>query len=474
MIVTEKDYKKYLLDADVGYQGQETWRQAFSSVDLNRQRQLNNLTYSYSDAMNEAYKQAYLNEQNILGTSLMGSDKQTLIDENTAALEQAFTTFSQQRAKAVSEVDANANALREQISTSLGERAANFKAYDDAHYDYLVRLYADYGDSELFTGDNSLFSNYMTLDEEAVDEKGNPTGQMRLKTRDELYNPMTDANGEYLSFYDNNGNLTLKGMDFYDKMENFSASYKNSNGNYLSFQDYLTEVNPELAEWATTIDTHNVTGGLNADSFNKVFGQMTDDDRYSFAERFGGLTASELENKFTKFKEYATNYVAGIDKTNHGNKAKKNAKAAENMANELMSLADSLGVREQLESEFKEVVKNSDAITGGGENFLAFLENALISGYPGAIIEMTEKISKGAYGDDGLVSVLKGYGDYIHTLLKNAGPVSSFTKAAVNDVKRRKQNEQYERQLSEAYTNLVNQLALYSEKKRIQTQKQYK
>jgi hypothetical protein len=28
--------------------------------------------------------------------------------------------------------------------------------------------------------------------------------------------------------------------------------------------------------------------------------------------------------------------------------------------------------------------------------------------------------------------------------------------------------------LSEAYTNLVNQLALYSEKKRIQTQKQYR
>ena len=471
MIVTEKDYRKYLLDADKNYQNQRTWGQAFSSIDLNRQLEQNAVNYSYSNAINEAYKQAYRNEQNIRGTSLIGSAKQELIDENTAALEQAFTTFSQQRAEAAANVEANAASITESLNTALNERAAKFKAYDDAHYNYLERLYEEYGNSDLFVGDNSLFGMYLTPETDdygnvLVDKKGNPTGQMRLMTREELYSPKKDANNEYLSFYDENGNLTIRGMDFYDKMENaLSATDK------LSFNDYLYEINPELAEWATDVDIYNISGGTNAGSFNTVFGQTSPDYKYAFAERFGGLTSGELETKFEKFKTFAEDYKNTISKTKGGQKAKNKAEDVVNFANELSVLADELGIKEQIEDELKVITDSQGNMTNGWENLTnfigdmftdpAWLQRAYDSGYAKA-------------ADNGKAAgVLSGIGHFVGALFLQSNPVASSAKAVIGDAKRRKQNDTYEQDIEEAYVAMIDQLVLYANNKKRELNKQY-
>ena len=485
MIATENDYKKYLLDADRNYQGQKTWETLFSNVDLNRQRQLAETNYDYGMAMNEAYQQAYLNEQNIRGTSLIGSAKQRLIDENTMALEQAFKTFSQQKAQAAANIDANAATLNESLSTTLSERAANFKAFDESHYGYLERLYEDYGDTELFTDENSIWSMYLTdKDPDGnlyVDAKGNPTGEKRLMTRDELFKYQENEQGENIGFYDKNGNLTIRGMDFYDKMENALAGQDK----YLRYQDYLKETNPDLYEWANTADAYNFTEtGTNLGSFNTVFGQTSADFKYQFAERFGGLTSGELEKKFEKFKNYATEYSKITDKTSGGNRVKKNAEITTNMAKELKALTDNLGITDDIEKELgidfttyvNNIVNLKDSMYSGGDNFLATLDNAGKGVVKGIGIGASTGAGVGAvgggiaFGPAGIVPVA-GFAAGVGAIIGGfIGGIAGLFKGSGEN---KQENEQYEAQLEQAYITMVDQLVLYARNKKSEIDKQY-
>lgn len=480
MIATENDYKQYLLDADRNYQGQKTWETLFSNVDLNRQRQLADTNYDYGMAMNEAYQQAYLNEQNIRGTSLIGSAKQRLIDENTMALEQAFKTFSQQKAQAAANINANAATLNESLSTTLSERAANFKAFDESHYGYLERLYEDYGDTELFTDENSIWSMYLTdKDEDGnlyVDAKGKPTGEKRLMTRDELFKYQENEQGENIGFQDKDGNLTIRGMDFYDKMENALAKQDK----YLRYQDYLKETNPDLYDWANTTDAYNFTeAGTNLGSFNTVFGQTSADFKYSFAERFGGLTSGELEKKFEKFKNYATEYSKITDKTSGGNRVKKNAEIAANMANELKALTDNLGITDDIEKELgidfttyvNNIVNLKDSMYSGGDNFLTVLDTMAKDAGTGATIGApigagVVAVSTGGTGAVPGALLVGGIGAFIGGVV---GLFRGIGKANEN----KEQNEQYEAQLEQAYITMVDQLVLYARNKKSEIDKQY-
>lgn len=489
MIATENDYKKYLMDADKNYQGQKTWETLFSNVDLSRQKQLAATNYDYGMAMNEAYQQAYLNEQNIRGTSLIGSAKQRLIDENTAALEQAFKTFSQQKAQATANIDANAAALNESLSTMLSERAANFKAYDEAHYAYLERLYDTYGGTELFTDDKYGLSMYLTDEigddgKVLTDSDGNPI--KRLMTRNELYSVRTDANGENLGFIGSDDGLTIRGYDFYDKMQNWRPDSEKFS-DYLRFEDFLRETNPELLSWATDVDAYNYTdAGTNTGSFKTAFGLTSTDYDYQFAERLGGLTSGELETKFQKFKDYAAEYSEIADKTSGGNRVKKNAKIAADTANELKALTDDLGITDDIEKELgvdfttyiNTIMTAKDSMYSGGDIFAQSNEamfKAIGDSAKNQALLNADKASN-LNLDIGPIDIGGGIGlitGYIGGFLKGLTSPSTLGAGVGTGLGMKSKNEDYEAQLEQAYINMVDQLVLYARNRKSELNKQY-
>ena len=95
---------------------------------------------------------------------------------------------------------------------------------------------------------------------EQFDEEGNRIEERRLKTQEEMA----------AELYDENGNLTLAGLDYFDQLENSLAN----EGGY-SWGQYLLDTNEDLYNWSKTYNPYNYTfEGTNAGSFRTMVGHL--------------------------------------------------------------------------------------------------------------------------------------------------------------------------------------------------------
>jgi hypothetical protein len=369
-IFSEEDMKRQLYDLNRDYRGRQTWRDMYARAGLSAQMQQSALNQSYANTMAQAYTASLGGNAAIAGSNVIQGNKQSLLDQNSLALQQAFDAYSQQHVEgsaAIAQNLANANA---QIDTVLGEQAKNTIDYANAHYSYLQRLYDDYLNSENKIFDNELWKNKFIVNE--TDENGNVINE-RLKTWDELANYATDENGDIISLYDKDHNLTIAGADFFDQMENFVIGDERSAG-AISWGQYLSETNPELLSWAQTQNAYDYTPGLtNAGSFKTMFGMTSTDNAYEFAERLGGLSEGQVDKMFSKFENYSTEYAKKISSTFGGAKYKAKAQFAENASKELLKFTNDLGITDDIKeatgqdmNEFvNSIISNRDSMKSG-------------------------------------------------------------------------------------------------------------
>ena len=424
MIFDTNSIKKQLVEANRDYTGRKIFENLYGSINLAEQQQLNALKQDYTKAVSEAYASAYESKQAVASSNIGEGYKLGAMSDIDATLEEAYNSYRNSYLSGVSDVEASAASANEAISEKLGEQAEYTRQLANIPYDYLTYLfntYAEGNDEDNIFKTNPLWSKYTYTDE---------NGDMQLRS--------------WAAY----GNLTSVGSDFYDQMFNELAT-KNSK---FSFGNWLAENNSELFDWAMANSPYAYTqGGTNLAAFKTLVGMKSTDEQYSFIERAGGLSHSQIDEMFSKF----TDKAATLDERLKQGKSKDNIKEFEGMVSEIEAITDSLGITEQLENDIGTDLKTlAEQLSALANNAKGDWETALAAGGAG-LVAGGSFVGVGA--QTGLIATIPGA---IATAVLAALAFSATTISTVSQVK--KQNKALEQQANQAYLDLVSKLVEYS------------
>lgn len=302
MITTASGYKKALQESERDIFGNRTWSQQYANIDYARQKAEAAISQQYGEDIAKAYQAATVQRGAIADTALGEGVKGMLQSDISSALSSAYDKYMSNLQSNTATLQSNIEQSYSEIDKMLEERAEKFAEFDPEHYNYLKYV------SEWLEGpgredarekfySNPLWSKFFN-----IDEQGNAT----LRSWEDLSRPVYDPqSGEYVSFYDNEGNLTRYGKDFYQLVETYYESQMPVEGETLppSFASYLYSEKPDLYKW---INEDNIYGvalnsfaeNKNIGAFRQMLGIRSDADTYNFLENFGGLTSQEINDTF--------------------------------------------------------------------------------------------------------------------------------------------------------------------------------
>lgn len=468
MVYDVNNIKQYLAEANRDYTGRKTWERLYGSIDLAKQQQLKQLDTDYSQAAAQAYAAAYRNNMDIATSDLGQGYKTAAIEDSDIALQEAYNAYRSNYLKGVAEVEASAEQATKGVTDALNKQAEYTTQYANAPYEYLQYLfdmYAEGSDEKNIFYNEDLWKRYTN---EVKDEQGNLTGERELKSWEDIvnsgaYEEITDESGntqkQWTGLYDDKGNLTIKGADFFDQMFN-QLAYE---GRGVSFGQWLAENNQELYNWSQSYNPYDYTeAGTNEGSFKTMVGLTSTDEKYTFMERFGGLTKSEVDGMYSRFTNKLTELNDKINESS-GINSKELIKEFTSLTAEIETLTDDLGITDDIESELgmsledlgKYLANNaSDAVNEGD----VWWQNLLTIG--SAISIGTGIGATAGSGPGALVGAI-------------GGAIVGIIIAATESEQTTEQNAALAEQSRLAYDNLVTTLITYSQNKQRQAQIDY-
>lgn len=342
-VFTDSDTQDNLYNDNRDYYGNRTWEKLYNQAIVDAQASSDAAQISYQNDLVEAYVAAMQNKSAVEQTSLYGEAKDAQLMSIDAAMESAYATYQNNlysREQAIAEkYQQNLTAIDE----ALGTQVENYNALAGSAYEYLQFLFDEYdmsGDDEnnIFLN-NDLWSRYTTTDED---------GTIRLKSWQELVNAgAKDANGEYIGLFDEQGNLTIKGSEFFDQMFNeisvkgIGEEYKYGEG----YWEWLNETNPDLKTWAQSANPYDyTTAGTNIGSLKQDVGLLSTDETYNFMERFGGFTAEEAKSMYADFETELNTLIERANGEAGKNKSREITQSVVALSSKMQEYCDRLGI----------------------------------------------------------------------------------------------------------------------------------
>lgn len=463
MIFDTSSIKSQLAEANRDYYGRKVWENLYGSIDYAKQKQLGKLQQDYSSAVNEAYASAHLANQNIAASNLGVGYKTAASEANDLALEEAYNTYRQKYLAGVSEVESLSTKQTQNVTNALDEQAKYISDFSKKPYEYLKYVFDKYSEGDRA---NNIFYNeelWKRYTKEVKDEAGNPTGERELKSWDEIvnYGAYEDVEGkkQWTGLYDESGNLTIKGADFFDQMIN-QLAYE---GRGISFGNWLAENDEKLYDWSRSYNPYDYTAaGTNLGSFKTMVGLTSADEKYTFMERFGGLSKSDVDNMYSGFTNKLTELNKKIS-SSKGKDSKQIASEFTGLTAEIGKLTNQLGITADIEKEIgmslddlgKYLANNASAAVSNGDIWLQGVQTALTSIGSGAVIGAKAGGGKGAIAG-AIVGAIAG---------------SAF--AALEAEGTKDQNKELAKASRDAYNNLVTTLITYSQNKQREAQINY-
>lgn len=380
MIYDTGSIKSQLAEANRDYYGRKTWEDLYGSIDYAKQKQLGQLEQDYSGAMAEAYASAYRANQNIAASNLGQGYKAAAMEETDIALEEAYQAYKQNYLSGVAQIETAAAQQTQKVTDALTEQATNVRDFANTPYQYLQYVFEQYGEGE--QSENIFYNEEMwkRYTKEVKDEQSNLTGERELKSWEEIadygaYEEITDEFGnvqkQWTGLYDEQGNLTIKGADFFDQMIN-QLAYE---GRGISFGQWLAENNQELYDWSQSYNPYNYTeAGSNLGSFKTMVGLTSTDEKYTFMERFGGLSKSEVDKMYSGFTSKLTELNRKVAQSS-GRDAKEITTEFTDLTKEIGKLTDQLGITADIEDDLgmslddlgKYLANNASAAVSNGD-----------------------------------------------------------------------------------------------------------
>lgn len=350
-VFTNSDTKDNLYTSDRDYYSNKTWEGLYNQAAINAQATTDVAKVNYQDSLLEAYTSAMQNKSALEQTSLFGEAKEAQLANIDAAMESAFATYQNNLYAQEQAINQKYQQNLTAIDEALTKQAENYNAFAGSTYEYLQFLFDEYeaaaDDVNNIFINNDLWSRYTVTE---IDEEGNAT--RRLKTWQELASPgAKNEEGEYTGLFDERGNLTVKGSEFFDLMLNEisstgissdeNAKYKYGKG----YWEWLNETNPELKEWATSANQYDYTiAGTNVGSFKQDVGLLSTDETYRFMERFGGLTAEEAKSMYADFEAELKTLTEAASGEKGKNNAREITQSVATLSDKLKEYCDDLGI----------------------------------------------------------------------------------------------------------------------------------
>lgn len=320
---TASQAKTNLYNENRDYYNRKTWENLLSQQEQSAIAAENQLVKDYTQASTAAYTSYLQNRANIENSALFGESKQKMLSENQLNLEEAYNTYRQNLAQNEQAVQKSYQEGVSAVDKALEKQAEYTAQYESSHYGYLQDLVKQ----NPWLLNNADFSRYVTKDilrneetgEYLVDESGQyQYDEPRLKSMQELYygadgllTPILDENGNKTGQYE----LTPEGADFYDMVENLVASdsIEGITG-AKSWQQYLEETNPELAEWARSYNPYDYTkAGTNEGTFKTLTGRSSTDFDWSPLERINKNAVTQLKTAFSNIENALNKDTANIE-----------------------------------------------------------------------------------------------------------------------------------------------------------------
>lgn len=380
MIYDTASIKSQLAEANRDYYGRKTWEDLYGSIEYAKQKQIGQLEQDYSTAMAEAYASAYRANQGIAASNLGEGYKAVSMEETDLALEEAYNAYKQNYLSGVAEIETAAAKQTQTVTDALTEQAEYIKDFANTPYQYLQYVFEQYGEGE--QSENIFYNEEMwkRYTKEVKDEQGNLTGERELKSWEEIadygaYEEIKDEFGnvqkQWTGLYDEQGNLTIKGADFFDQMIN-QLAYE---GRGISFGQWLAENNQELYDWSQSYNPYDYTeAGSNLGSFKTMVGLTSTDEKYTFMKRFGGFSKSEVDKMYSGFTSKLTELNRKVAQSS-GRDAKEITTEFTDLTKEIGKLTDQLGITADIEDELgmslddlgKYLANNASAAVSNGD-----------------------------------------------------------------------------------------------------------
>ena len=350
-VVDKQSMKEELERQNYSYNMRNKFAQMYGSAGLSAQKQSQELAYDYNTALGQAYASSVQNEQNILSSPYGEGYQEKWLQDNMSQLEDAYKSFESNYQSHLLGIGKNLESSSEAISKyetafekELDNEAENMALYYQSLYDYLPALrehYSNSADTDKFITD-SVLSQYLVNGE--------------LKSSEELRK----------DFFDDERNITPKGLDFIDQMLNYEASTDPEKG--YSFNDWLKEQSLDsgsayknLYDWSTSEtnfadygDVNKYGKYTNAATFKVLSGLASDDENYTFVERFSRMNKDEVDKIYSTLNTEVQQLERYINKGEYG-------KATEYTVNSLKQLkvvANKLGVSDE-SLDWDELIQNA-------------------------------------------------------------------------------------------------------------------
>lgn len=349
-IQTSEQAKKFLQGMR-NATGSRSFDSLYAANELAGMKAEQQVEQQYGEQIGQAYKSAMAQRSNILSSNLGTGYKDAMLGDTDQYLSKAYDQYMSKLSQSKQAIASSVSKANEAVTDELEKQAANVLEYNKAapkYADYYMNwLKNNLSEEEYSEIVNSAdWKNYMTADfgddaetkarydelasleeagtlspEQEAELKAIRASYYRLKSEQELTTPayveeVDPETGEtykhWTSIVDDQGNLTEAGINYYDFLENYAATRKDAGP---SWEQYLSETNPELLDWAKTYNPYlaGTKDPFWAGTMRTAHGTMSNDYKYTFLERMGGLSSKQIDTVFGDINKLTNKSIDDIN-----------------------------------------------------------------------------------------------------------------------------------------------------------------
>lgn len=349
--IQTSDQAKKFLQGMRNATGSRSFGSLYAANELAGMKAEQQVEQQYGEQIGQAYKSAMAQRSNILSSNLGTGYKDAMLGDTDQYLTKAYDQYMSKLSQSKQAIASSVSKANEVVTDELEKQAANVLEYNKAapkYADYYMNwLKNNLSEEEYSEIVNSAdWKNYMTADfgddaetqaryDElaALEEEGKLSPEQetelkqlrasyyRLKSEQELTTPayveeVDPETGEtykhWTSIVDDQGNLTEAGINYYDFLENYAATRKDAGP---SWEQYLSETNPELLDWAKTYNPYlaGTKDPFWAGTMRTAHGTMSNDYKYTFLERMGGLSSKQIDSVFGDINKLTNKSIDDIN-----------------------------------------------------------------------------------------------------------------------------------------------------------------
>lgn len=349
--IQTSDQAKKFLQGMRNATGSRSFDSLYAANELAGMKAEQQVEQQYGEQIGQAYKSAMAQRSNILSSNLGTGYKDAMLGDTDQYLSKAYDQYMSKLSQSKQAIASSVSKANEAVTDELEKQAANvlelnksYSPYSEYYMEWLKNNLSEEEYSEIVN--SADWKNYMTADfgddaetkarydeltsleeagtlspEQETELKQLRASYYRLKSEQELTTPayveeVDPETGEtykhWTSIVDDQGNLTEAGINYYDFLENYAATRKDAGP---SWEQYLSETNPELLDWAKTYNPY--LAGTNdpfwAGTMRTAHGTMSNDYKYTFLERMGGLSTKQIDSVFGDINKLTNKSIDDIN-----------------------------------------------------------------------------------------------------------------------------------------------------------------